>query len=214
MAAKKLTPCYCSNFEAHVAPTTGNVETDIAEDITILTTNCPRQTHNTFAQGHDAKLVSFLVQWDLAGYEIHSGRNSGVLRSHDSAETAGYAISAALGEKAARAIESAQAKALRKEVREAEKAERRANKPARVKKADSVIAQLANADEDPHTADELESLATELDEVIEEAAATKTTQVKVGRWFYDATIDEAGNATYTNSAGSQITVEQGKYTIA
>lgn len=214
MAAKKLTPCACSNFEAHVAPTTGNVETDIAEDITILTTNCPRQTHNTFAQGHDAKLVSFLVQWDLAGYEIHSGRNSGVLRSHDSAETAGYAISAALGEKAARAIESAQAKALRKEVREAEKAERRANKPARVKKADSVIAQLANADEDPHTADELESLATELDEVIEEAAATKTTQVKVGRWFYDATIDEAGNATYTNSAGSQITVEQGKYTIA
>lgn len=215
--AKKLTPCACSNFEAQFAPNTGNAEFDNNPDnVTILTTGCTRSTHNTFAQGHDAKLVSFLVAWQLGGGTIHSGRRSGVLTSHADAQAAGYRISDALGTKAARAVETAR-----------DRADRAANRAlARVAKqqakADSPRKQKANAPEAAildtaplaKLAEDLTPLVEQLEQVVESMpAASETTKIKVGRWFYDAMIDAEGNATYTNGAGSEITIPAGKYAV-
>lgn len=178
----KLHPCACSTFEAH----TGDADDQNAE---ILTTGCARVTKNSFAQGHDAKLVSFLVQWQLAGHEIHSGRATGVLTSHGDAVAAAQTVSGALAVKAKAAITNRQAK----------------NQRA----AEAALKRLGKRHPAP--------AETEPTEVPAAAAIIPTgpavVRVRVGRWEYDATLNEDWSATYTSKSGSPVTVAKEKYTL-
>lgn len=114
--ATKTTRCLCSSFEFGVF----DVETD--ED---YGTDCTQSTTKVFAQGHDAKLVGFLVRAELAGQEIRRGsvHFAGAVQAASS-------ISSALAAKTQAQLDAAKArlakkasKPLRGEVRIAKKAE-------------------------------------------------------------------------------------------
>lgn len=103
-----LHACNCRNFEA------GNrvdVEGGDVDFVNVRTTGCNASTTRLFAQGHDAKLISFLVAAEQDGLEIALvGQGSSWGRAEDAART----ISDALATKAANMIATAQAKAAKK----------------------------------------------------------------------------------------------------
>jgi uncharacterized protein with WD repeat len=111
---KSLKSCRCSLFEVG--------EFDAEKDGPSFTTECDRQTNRLFAQGHDARLVSFLVKGQLDGYTI---RSTGGVTFPD-AIAAAKSISDALAIKAATMLANAEAKAKAKAEREAEKATKKA----------------------------------------------------------------------------------------
>jgi hypothetical protein len=85
-----LHDCECSNWEFNL----GEPESD--QD---YSTGCTAQTTRVFAQGHDAKLVGFLVRADIAGEDI-SKREGGMLVTYPGAVEAAATISQALALKA------------------------------------------------------------------------------------------------------------------
>lgn len=105
-----LHACNCRNFEA------GNrvdVEGGDVDFVNVRTTGCNASTTRLFAQGHDAKLVSFLVAAEQDGLEIALvGQGSSWGRAEDAART----ISDALATKAANMIATARTKAAKKAV--------------------------------------------------------------------------------------------------
>jgi len=109
-----LHACSCRLFEAGTRVDLPNGDVDFVD---VRTTGCNASTTRLFAQGHDAKLVSFLVAAELDSLEIAlTGQGSSWGRAEDAART----ISDALATKAANMLTTAQAKATKK-----------ANKPAR-----------------------------------------------------------------------------------
>ncbi|MBQ1017749.1 hypothetical protein KBX71_07680 [Micromonospora sp. D93] len=114
--AGKLGPCQCSRFE--VGTTTDGPD-GIEPDITIETTGCDRETPRLFAQGHDAKLVGFLVRAELEGKEVRYGRAEGVVISSDAVSALGT-ISDALAAKGAAMLASRRAKAATKKTKKVE----------------------------------------------------------------------------------------------
>lgn len=106
-----LKPCSCRLFEAGNRVDVAGGDVDFVD---VKTTECKASTTRLFAQGHDAKLVSFLVAAELDGLEIaliDQGTSWG--RAQDAAAT----ISEALAIKAANMIATAQAKADKKAAR-------------------------------------------------------------------------------------------------
>jgi hypothetical protein len=140
-----------------------------AESFEDYGTECTQTTGRVFAQGHDAKLVGFLVRAELAGEEIATV-SGGMRRTFQDAVDAAASISQALAAKTEAQLIAAQKRAAKK-----------ANKPA--KKAKAAAPQ----------------------------PTTRAAKIKVGRWTYDATINEAGHATYTTKSG-QVTATSDKYT--
>jgi len=121
-----LHACSCRSFEAGTRVDLPNGDVDFVD---VRTTGCNASTTRLFAQGHDAKLVSFLVAAELDNLEIALvGQGSSWGRAEDVART----ISDALAIKAATMVETAQAKAAKK-----------ANKPARKAAAPKAEAALA-----------------------------------------------------------------------
>ncbi|MFE2612272.1 hypothetical protein ACFXA2_01480 [Micromonospora chalcea] len=106
----KLGPCTCSKFEVGV---TVDGPDGSEPDVTIETTGCDRRTPRLFAQGHDAKLVSFLVRAELDGKEVRYGRGEGTVITSD-AVTALKSVSEALAVKAAAMLAKAQERAAKK----------------------------------------------------------------------------------------------------
>lgn len=111
--AKMLKACRCSTFEVG--------EFDAEKDGVEFGTECSRQTNRLFAQGHDAKLVSFLVNGELDGYEIRTAQG-GVAITFPGAVAAASSVSEALGVKAAAMLANRKAKAEAKATRQAERA--------------------------------------------------------------------------------------------
>lgn len=107
--AKTLKPCTCSTFEV------GDFEPN--KDGAEFRTECDRQTNRLFAQGHDAKLISFLVKGEIDGYTIRN--NGGVTFS--GAVAAAKSISQPLADKAATMLAKAKERADAKAAREANK---------------------------------------------------------------------------------------------
>lgn len=103
-----LTPCTCRKFEAGTRTEIAGGDVDFTN---VRTTGCNASTTRTFAQGHDAKLVSFLVAAELDGLEIALvGQGSSWGRAEDAAAT----ISDALAEKARGMMQTAIARSIRK----------------------------------------------------------------------------------------------------
>lgn len=175
MATIKQTRCFCQNFE--FGEFDGNNEDAISYD-----TNCSQSTTRIFAQGHDAKLVGFLVRAELAGEEIRL-TEGGVAITFPGAVAAAGRVSDALADKAQAQLDAARARVAKKELAEARRAARKSAKKAK---------------------------ATEAAEA--PAPTHRDARIKVGRWTYDATIELAtGQATYSKKLGGSVTVEAGQY---
>lgn len=121
-----MNKCLCQSFEfGHT--------TDIAEtgdvDFEGYTTECTQSTTRIFAQGHDAKLVGFLVRAELGGEEIHM-LQGGVNHVFGSAVNAAGTVSAALAAKAQAQLDAARARIAKKELAEATKKARRSERKA------------------------------------------------------------------------------------
>lgn len=114
--------CACQAFEVGE-----EVETETGLDRTVFTTECAQETQRVFAQGHDARLVSFLVQAQMDGYTIWRSVG-GQSQTFPGATEAAASISEALGEKARKAVDNAQGRENAKAQRKAERDEARAKK--------------------------------------------------------------------------------------
>lgn len=189
-----LHPCTCRNFEA------GNrvdVEGGDVDFIDVRTTGCTASTTRLFAQGHDAKLVSFLVAAELANLEIALvGQGSSWGRAEDAART----ISDALASKAQAMIATAKAKA---------------NKPRRTKTPtqamNDLVERQAKAELAKRTPAAVEATQDSWDPEAEVALAPRKVTIKVGRWTYMATVDAAGDAHYFSPSKGDVTLAVGSW---
>ncbi|MFF5214805.1 hypothetical protein [Micromonospora sp. NPDC000442] len=175
-------PCRCSTFEVGEA---------------FETTGCDRQTARLFAQGHDAKLVSFLVRAELDGKDIHWGRETGVLYSGD-AVTAAQSVSLALAAKAGAMLAKAQ--------------ERAAKKAAKTKKVEPEIDARELRDLDELEVDDLDSDPGVVDAPVPATGAHGQT-IKVGRWTYPGTVMPDGVAIYHDKKGHRRVARKGEFRV-
>lgn len=120
--ARKITRCACSTFEF------GTFDPEAANDDT-YTTGCKETTARTFAMGHDAKLVGFLVRAELGGEEIRT-TEGGMAICHAGAVGAASKISEALAAKAQAQLDAARARVARKKLAEANKTARKSARRA------------------------------------------------------------------------------------
>lgn len=201
--------CYCSKFEV------GDYS-DGKED-EVFTTGCVQTTQGTFAQGHDARLVSFLVDGHFDGYTIRLVEHGAATRTFSNPGEAARTASEALGDKAAKATINRQAKEEAKKKRLADRESAKAEKLAAKKKA---AADKAAAKEKA-AAEKASKPKTTGAEVVAGSAegdglpvTDGMTTIKVGRWEYRAQIDEeTGEATYVDGKGEQVTVERDGYRL-
>lgn len=103
-------------------------------------TECGATTMRNFAQGHDARLVSFLVSGHFDGYKIAQDQ-SGARVLFDNPGHAAASVSESLGVKADKAVENEQGKRAAKEQKAAEREASRAKKAQ--EKADAKAAKDA-----------------------------------------------------------------------
>jgi hypothetical protein len=100
--------CLCGQFEFGSYDETGD-----AESYESYSTECGATTTRVFAQGHDAKLVGYMVRAELAGHEI-SRTQGGVKYTYPGAVAAANNISQELGDKANGQLLAAKARLARK----------------------------------------------------------------------------------------------------
>lgn len=202
-----LKPCACSYFEIGT-----EFENEQGEpDRTVETTNCTRQTHRIFAQGHDAALVSFLVKAEYDEQTIWRA-DGGLLTTYSGAAHAASSLSEALAEKAEKALANLRERSAAKRDREATRAAATAEREAAKAKArEEKAAQKAAAKVE--AAPPRDVPVRVINEAPAQAEARGLVKIKVGRWEYDAEIDEAGNATFRDANGVEQTREQGTYRV-
>lgn len=120
-------PCLCASFLLF----------DPKDEATKFDTECTATTMRVFAQGHDARLVSFLVSGHFDGYSIAQDQlpGKGGRLVFDNPGHAAASVSDALGEKADKAVANEQAK---RDAKGKKDADRQAAKEAKAKeKADA-----------------------------------------------------------------------------
>lgn len=143
--------CLCQLFQVGE-----DIEVDGQPDRTIFTTECTQTTLRNFAQGHDARLVSFLVKGAVDGYTIWK-EDGGMLHTFPGPVEAAASISEPLGVKAEKAYTNAKSRltavADRKAARDKVKADRIAAKEkAKEEKAKAkAVADAAKAAAKPNT---------------------------------------------------------------
>lgn len=182
MTATAKTQCLCQTFEF------GTFEPELDND---YGTGCAQTTTKVFAQGHDAKLVGYLVRAELGGEEIRRNTH-GVIHSFHGAVHAASSVSEALAAKAQAQLDAARARLAKKAAAEAKKAARKSNK----------VAATFGISRTP----------------VEAPAPVKLlpleARIKVGRWEYNAQVDrDTREATYKSKLGAVKTAAEGTYTL-
>jgi hypothetical protein len=182
--------CLCQSFEV----------ADPKDEDSVFTTGCEQTTKSVFAQGHDARLVSFLVDGHFDGYAIRQVVD-GVAQTFPTPADAVAKVSTPLRDKALKATENREARDKAKkdaaDAREAKKAEAKAAKEKAA--ADKAAAKEAAKTDGPKaTGAEVVAGSEEGDTT---PLAEGEVKIKVGRWTYNATIDDEGNANYTDGSG-------------
>lgn len=179
MAATKTVQCLCQSFE--FGEFDGENEAAVSYD-----TNCSSTTTKVFAQGHDAKLVGYLVRAELAGEEIRIV-DGGVAITFAGPVDAALRVSEALAAKTQAQLDAALARVAKKAAREAAKTARKSAKAAT--KAEAPVAA-------PVKLAPIEAL------------------IKVGRWTYPAQIDrDTREASFKSKLGQAKTAADGTYTV-
>lgn len=185
-------PCACASFEVGDGTDEGT-----------YTTGCDATTMRTFAQGHDARLVSFLVDAQYDGYPIRRASGDGTVQPFGSAAEAAGVISPALQVKAEKAVANRDAKRKAAEERKAEKDRIKAEKTAakEKEKADKAAAKAAAKEADAPK-----------DVPVKVAEHAGPARIKVGRREYGAVIDDNGAATYRDG-DEERTIERDGYRL-
>lgn len=169
-------PCRCSIYTAVTAEITD--EHGEMVDIEEIGTGCTATTKNEFAQGHDAKLKSFLIKAGIRGLEV-AKVEGGLRMSSDAANMAreyGFADMVVEG--------------IRKGVAKALAAQDRANRKHEAQAAKA--APKAKAPAEP---------------VVEVVDTARDVIAKVGRWTYKGTEDQ-GTFTYQSKLGGRKTTDK------
>jgi len=171
-------------------------------------TGCTQYTERIFAPGHDAKLKSLLIKAGAAGLEVVL--HDGGVNSHASAEH--FAKGLGFEHQVLAGIK----RALAKEMARAEKKSAKAQK-AMAAQTSKEIAKRAAADakikKAQAAAKQSRAPRTQQQQVAEKALETPPYTIKVGRWTYQAVIDQKGNATYQTSGGQTKTVKKSGYKL-
>lgn len=213
---KQPVPCACSRF---LLADERELKED--EEPPLFDTECKSTTMSTFAQGHDARLVSFLVQGEFDGLTALEDRG-GVRLRYDSAAHAAGSISEALAGKADAAIIRLHAAqkikegklAARVAVREAKAAEKLQAK--QVREANAAAAKAAKEADKPVKSAAPKKVAAKVVDGSQEGGdgpADGFIKIKVGRGEYDAIASEVDNGeggtktvyTYRNLQGEEET---------
>lgn len=189
--------CACSEFEVG----------DGTDDGT-YTTGCEQTTGRTFAQGHDARLVSFLVDAEWDGYPIRKLVEGAQPTTFTGAEAAAGSISEALRQKAAKALANRQAK---REEKDAKAKEREAAKAAKAQEKEAAKAAKAKEKEEAKAAAKSEDAPKDVPVKVEEHAGPA--RIKVGRREFDAMIGEDGSAVYTDASNVEQKIERDGYRL-
>ena len=171
--------CTCQNFFFGTYGEDGSAES--YED---YGTGCTQTTGRTFAQGHDAKLVGFMVRAELNGEEI-AQVDGGMRVTFPGAVAAAASISPALGDKADAMMKAAIARLAKKTA-----------KPRVTKTPKQAMNDLVER-----------QAAAELAKPVQRQA-----KIKVGRWTYDATIFPNGTAAYVTKTGALKNAPAGTWT--
>jgi len=202
--------CLCSLFEVGMFD-----ETEGTPDEQVYNTDCSATTKRTFAQGHDARLVSFLVDGHFDGYSIRMVQD-GVATTFATPEDAARVASEELAAKALKATERRnekeqvkrdriEAKAKATEAKEKEKAEKAAAKEKAAQEAAEAKAKAPKATGAEVVAGTKEGDQPDLPEGL--------VRIKVGRWEYEAEIDDDGVATYLDGKGDEQRMERDGYRL-
>lgn len=181
-------PCYCSFWEVY----------DPQDEESVFTTGCAQTTKRQFAQGHDARLVSFLVDGHFDGYAIRFVKDA-TSTGYDGPVSAAATASAALKDKAEKAVanrktkqDAKEAKAAEREAAKKAKAEEKA-KLAEAKAAEKAAKAAAPKDDKARVVEG----SQEGDRPVE--GARTDARIKVGRYTYEnVEIDAEGNATFVH----------------
>lgn len=204
-AVKQPVPCACRSFE--VVDESGN-------EPSAFTTECESTTLRTFAQGHDARLVSFLVQGEFDGLKVYRTID-GVRYLYEGAAHAAGSVSQPLANKADAALVRLndakkvrdEREAKRTEAREAKAAEKAQAKAAREAEKASKAAEKAAAK--PQTTGPREVGATVVPGSQEgQAVSNGQVTIKIGRHEYVGSLSEDGKTvSYLNAQGEEQTRE-------
>lgn len=211
-AAPQPHACLCSTF---VVGEEYQNESD--ETVTsTMGTDCTQTTMSSFAQGHDARLVSFLVQAEFDGNKIWEKSSDQVFEYSSAAHALG-GHSNALAKKAELAIERLKTAAAARKARTDKLTEARnakaADKAARKAEREAAKAEKKAADE-AAKANQPRKVAAEVREGSQEGDTPNgLAKIKIGRYEYEATIDEAGTAEYVDNEGQTVTREFGAYRL-
>lgn len=209
-------PCFCSYFEVGDFDP-AKVGTDEEE---IFTTGCEQTTKRVFAQGHDARLVSFLVDGHFDGYSIRLVQDGKAVNFKTPGEAAARA-SDSLRDKALAATNNRAAKLAEKQV---QKAQREADRAKKAQDAADAKAKKAADKQAAADAKKADAAATKDKPQVEVVAGSAegdvpalpegVVKIKVGRWEYDATIDgETGDASFVDGKGDPQTINRDGYRI-
>lgn len=196
-AAPIANACLCSTFAVITGHLTlGNGQPDTTEE----TTGCDAVTAREFAPGHDAKLKALLIRAGVDGLEVRQGSITSSAQKAASQFAFAWMVE--------KGIERGRAKAAARAEKKAAKADR-----PRTGRATRKVAQAPAASTREHIVAAI--AATETAEIPAEAApAVDSVQIKIGRWFYAATIDASGDAHYTNGKGVAAVAAKGIYKLA
>jgi hypothetical protein len=201
-AKKQPHACLCQSYEV----------ANPKDDDEVFSTGCEQDTLSTFAQGHDARLVSFLVEGHFDGYQIRQLVN-GETRTFGTPAEAVADVSNALQTKAEKATANRQA---RRDEKERKAAEREAAKQAKAdEKAKAKAEKEAEKGASKAGGPKATGAEVAAGSVVGDAAdlAPGQARIKVGRWEYTATIDAEGTATFTNGKGETETRERDGYQL-
>ncbi len=190
--------CLCGSYEM--------VDTKDAD--VIFSTGCDQTTYSTFAQGHDARLVSFLVEGYFDGYQLRQVVAAGKPRIFATPAEAVADVSNALQSKAEKATANRQEKLDAQAARQAERDRIKAEKVAAKEKAKADKADKAAEPKAAGAEVVAGSQTGDLPELAEGQA-----RIKGGRWEYVADIDAEGVATYTDGSGEVQTRERDAYQL-
>jgi hypothetical protein len=195
-------PCLCQYFEVF----------DPKDGESVFTTGCTQKTKATFAQGHDARLVSFLVEGKGDGYEIRFVKD-GVSTGYGTPAEAVANVSNALQGKAEKAWANKQDKTTAVAQRKAARDRLKADKAA--KKAEADAAKAAKKAEAKAAGPQANGAEVVAGSAEGEQANLQPGQaiIKVGRWEYVANITGDGTAIYTDGKGKEETRERDGYQL-
>lgn len=207
--------CACGSFQ---------VGTEEAGERSIETTECNGTTFRDFTQGHDARLVSFLVEAEFDQQtiwrQLDSATGSDLLVYEGAAHAAG-SISQALHDKAVKALANRTARADTKRANEQARSKAKQDRDAAKTQAKAEAADAkAKAKTEKLAANPPKTVAAKVVEGSQEGNAVTPApardgliKIKVGKGEYDAEVSEVDNGeggtkkvvTYRNLRGEEET---------